>query len=85
MAGRPHDHGCVLDAEVRSAADTLEDAKRELDTLLQASVEEHMISDVPLGVWSSGGLDSSAVVHYAAQHHPALKTFSVSFPRPEFR
>lgn len=60
-------------------ASSLEDAKRELDSLLQASVKEHMISDVPLGVWSSGGLDSSAVVHYAAQHHPALKTFSVSF------
>jgi len=58
---------------------TLEAAKEELDTLLRASVAEHMISDVPLGVWSSGGLDSSAVVHYASEHHPSLKTFSVSF------
>ncbi len=58
---------------------TLSAAKEELDSLLRASVAEHMISDVPLGVWSSGGLDSSAVVHYAAEHHPSLKTFSVSF------
>jgi asparagine synthase (glutamine-hydrolysing) len=38
------------------------------------------VSDVPLGVWSSGGLDSSTVLHYAAEAGgPPLKTFSVSF------
>lgn len=59
---------------------SLDAAKEELDTLLRASVAEHMIADVPLGVWSSGGLDSSTVVHYAAEHAGAkLKTFSVSF------
>lgn len=58
---------------------TLEDAKQRLDELLRASVREHLISDVPLGVWSSGGLDSSTVLHYAAQEAPHLKTFSVSF------
>lgn len=51
----------------------------ELDSLLRTAVCEHLISDVPLGVWASGGLDSSTVLHYAAQAVPNLKTFSVSF------
>jgi asparagine synthase (glutamine-hydrolysing) len=58
----------------------MEDAAAELDRLLKESVREHLVSDVPLGVWLSGGLDSSAVTHYAAaQYHGRLKTFSVSF------
>ncbi len=64
---------------------SLEDAKTELDRLLAASVREHLISDVPLGVWSSGGLDSSTILHYAAQASTRrLKTFSVSFHGRKF-
>ena len=56
------------------------EAKQELDRLLRSAVREHLISDVPLGVWSSGGLDSTTILHYAAEASPAkLKTFSVSF------
>ena len=44
----------------------LESAKEELDSLLQQSVREHLLSDVPLGVWLSGGIDSSTILHYAA-------------------
>ena len=63
----------------------LESAKQELDRLLGASVREHLISDVPLGVWSSGGLDSSTILHYAAEASSTrLKTFSVSFRGREF-
>ncbi len=59
---------------------TLDAAKEELDALLASAVKEHLLSDVPLGVWSSGGLDSSTILHYAAQAAPRrLKTFSVSF------
>jgi asparagine synthase (glutamine-hydrolysing) len=59
---------------------TLESAKERLDELLTLAVREHLISDVPLGVWASGGLDSSTILHYAAQVCPErLKTFSVSF------
>jgi asparagine synthase (glutamine-hydrolysing) len=64
---------------------SLEDAKEELDGLLNDSVREHMVSDVPLGVWASGGLDSSTILHYAAAHCPGrLKTFSVSFAGRSF-
>jgi len=58
---------------------TLDDAKVRLDELMRLSVKEHLISEVPLGVWASGGLDSSAVLHYAAQEVPKLNTFSISF------
>jgi asparagine synthase (glutamine-hydrolysing) len=64
---------------------TLGAAKEELDALVQASISEHLISDVPLGVWSSGGLDSSTIVHYAAEAAGRqLKTFSVSFAGRSF-
>ncbi len=59
---------------------TLESAKQELDGLLAQSVREHLISDVPLGVWLSGGIDSSTVLHYAARASSSpLKTLSISF------
>ncbi|MGH9580364.1 MAG: asparagine synthetase B family protein, partial [Terriglobales bacterium] len=60
-------------------------AQEELDALLRDSVREHMMSDVPLGVWASGGLDSSTILHYARQATSAqLKTFSVSFQGRSF-
>ncbi len=56
------------------------EAKEELDLLIRQSVREHMTSDVPIGIWLSGGIDSSTVLHYAATETSArLKTFSVSF------
>ncbi len=59
---------------------TLPSAKEELDSLMQESVREHLISDVPLGVWLSGGIDSSTILHYAANACSSrLKTFSISF------
>jgi asparagine synthase (glutamine-hydrolysing) len=59
---------------------TLDDAKKQLDWLLRQSVREHLLADVPLGVWLSGGIDSSTIVHYAAEQCGfRLKTFSISF------
>ncbi len=71
--------------EPMPAHTTLEDAKKQLDSLLQHSVKEHLVSDVPLGVWASGGIDSSTILHYAAAASPArLKTFSITFKGRSF-
>jgi asparagine synthase (glutamine-hydrolysing) len=71
--------------EFRPRPWTLPDAKAELDSLLDRSVREHLVSDVPLGVWLSGGVDSSTITHYASRHFAGkLKTFSVSFQGRSF-
>jgi asparagine synthase (glutamine-hydrolysing) len=59
---------------------SLGEAKEELDALMTKAVKEHLLSDVPLGVWLSGGVDSTSILHYAAKASNAqLKTFSISF------
>ena len=61
------------------------DAVEALRTLLDLSVRQHLVSDVPLGVFLSGGIDSSAVAAFAARHFPGrLKTFSIGFEDPSF-
>jgi len=59
---------------------SISDAAEELNKLLAESVREHLLSDVPLGIWLSGGIDSTSILHYAAESSSAqLKTFSISF------
>jgi asparagine synthase (glutamine-hydrolysing) len=58
---------------------TLDSSQQELDFLLQQSTREHLISDVPLGIWLSGGIDSSTILHYASKSSSRIKTFSISF------
>ncbi len=54
----------------------------ELDALLRESVEYHMVADVPVGAFLSGGLDSSAVVSLMREQaqDQAIDTFSITFP-----
>lgn len=64
---------------------SLESAAEELDDLLKQSIRDHLISDVPLGVWLSGGVDSSTILHYAREASASrVKTFSISFQGRSF-
>src|SRR5581483_6219335 len=58
----------------------------ELRRLLAQAVKRRLISDVPLGVFLSGGIDSSAMLAFAAECVPvsALKTFSIGFSEASF-
>ena len=58
-----------------------EDSKliKEIQDALIESVNVHMRSDVPIGAFLSGGIDSSFIVSLAKEVNPKIKTFSVGF------
>ena len=56
-----------------------------LDNLLNESVKMRLISDVPLGIFLSGGLDSSTIAYYAQKNSSVpVKTFSIAFEEKSF-
>lgn len=62
-----------------------EDLIEQLTSLLRDAVRSHLLSDVPLGVFLSGGLDSSTVLALMREQHSGpIKTFSVGFPEKSF-
>jgi asparagine synthase (glutamine-hydrolysing) len=54
-------------------------ADEELTRLIEASVKSRLVADVPVGVFLSGGVDSSIVAAIAAQANPRINTFSIGF------
>lgn len=88
----PPAHHCVVDRmgttiqaywsaeQLRPCGDDLETATASVRDRLDAAVKRHLISDVPVGVFLSGGVDSSAIVAFASRHYQGrLNTYSVAF------
>lgn len=67
--GKPGDNEIELSAELRR--------------LMTDAVQKQMVSDVPLGAFLSGGVDSNVIVGLMAKHSKKVKTFTVLFDEPE--
>ncbi len=61
------------------------DALQKVRHALMNSIEHHFVSDVPVGIFLSGGIDSTAVVALSRQtQRGELRTYSISFEEPEW-
>ena len=60
------------------------DAIEGLQEVLTRAVRSHLVSDVPVGAFLSGGVDSSLVVALMAQATAKVRTFSIGFDEPSF-
>jgi len=56
-----------------------EQALSKTNKLLKNSVKNHLVSDVPVGVFLSGGYDSTSIVHFMDQLKYPVKSFSIGF------
>ncbi|EMA28473.1 asparagine synthase, partial [Halobiforma lacisalsi AJ5] len=82
---REREYWSLLDVDTGSATMSFESAADRLTGLLERSVEQRLMADVPVGAFLSGGLDSSAIVGIASElTDRPLKTYSLSFSNDRF-
>jgi asparagine synthase (glutamine-hydrolysing) len=65
-------------------APTLAEAEDELLRRLDGAVARRLVADVPVGIFLSGGIDSTAVAALAARHRRPLATFAIGFEEGSF-
>jgi asparagine synthase (glutamine-hydrolysing) len=65
-------------------ARSFEESKEELLDLLRESAKIHMLSDVPVGILLSGGVDSTALLNLSAGERDRLSTFTIGFGGESF-
>jgi asparagine synthase (glutamine-hydrolysing) len=58
----------------------VDSAAKKLRPLLEDAVRAHLIADVPVGLFLSGGLDSGALAALAARAQAGIRSFTLSFP-----
>src|SRR5690606_19696524 len=56
-----------------------EEAIHAVRTGMDAAVRDHLIADVPVGVFLSSGIDSTIIAGLAARHAPNIEAFTVAF------
>jgi asparagine synthase (glutamine-hydrolysing) len=80
MASEPARNGHAKE----SAETDIKTAAKRVRGLLEQSVRKHLIADVPVGVFLSSGIDSTALAALASREVSGVHTFTVAFPESEF-
>src|SRR5260370_19731196 len=62
----------------------LPSAAKKLWPLLEDAVRAHLVADVPVGLFLSSGLDSTAIAALAAQVQGGIRSFTLTFPGTAF-
>ena len=69
----------------QQTAMTYDEAVRHTRLALENSIKAHLVSDVPIGVFLSGGIDSTAIVALASQYsEKQINTYSIAFENPDW-
>jgi asparagine synthase (glutamine-hydrolysing) len=74
----------VREAKQEAQPQSLREAAKQLRPILEQTISDHLTADVPLGVFLSSGLDSTALVALGSRFQSDLHTFTVVFPEQRF-
>lgn len=73
-------HLYKLNYDLIPPTDTLDESITKVRYLFEQSVQSQLVADVPVGIFLSGGIDSTAITAFASRHYSGkLKTFSAGF------
>ena len=78
-AADPSATGTSTSSRSRTPSSSDEEYVEELDRLFRQAVDRQLVSDVPVGAYLSGGMDSGSITAVAAQSLPDLTTFTGGF------
>ena len=67
-----------------TSRDPMSELRQQLDRILAKSVEMRMVADVPVGLFLSGGLDSTTIGWYMARASDHVHAFAIGFDDPSF-
>ena len=60
------------------------DSVKQLEYLLEESIKKRLIADVPIGIFLSGGIDSSLIAYYAQKHNKNIKSFTIKMDNDSY-
>lgn len=72
------------DPQAIDKSSSYEQLQKRLFNLMEDSVQQRLVADVPLGTFLSGGIDSSVITMLAARHKPDIHSFSIGYKDLKF-